>query len=255
MKQFNWEEFKDENNKIAVHCKTEDEAKDFCRKMHEHDIRWVDAEFTYYDVYTKETCYTCAGYSYSNFCKGAEYKILEWSDYMKNEFTKADLKDGMVVEERNKSKYIVLGDRVLNNDGYNRLKGYGNDLTDIQYSRNFDIIRVFKVKNNSVNSFEHIFKDENLELIWERNEIKHMTVDEIREKLEELTGEKIEVEPSMEEMVGGIRLYCHNKACSSCIINSECSDGDFVEMSKEELKECYEKILNFGDKVNNKHRI
>lgn len=26
MKQFNWEEFKDGNNKIAVHCKTEEEA-------------------------------------------------------------------------------------------------------------------------------------------------------------------------------------------------------------------------------------
>lgn len=66
---------------------------------------------------------------------------------MQKEFTKADLKDGMVVEERNKRKYIVLGDRVLNNDGYNRLKGYGNDLTDTQlYARDFDIIRVFKVK-------------------------------------------------------------------------------------------------------------
>ncbi len=29
MKEFNWEEFKDENNKIAVHCKTEEEAKIF----------------------------------------------------------------------------------------------------------------------------------------------------------------------------------------------------------------------------------
>lgn len=31
MKEFNWSEFKDVNNIIAVHCKTEEEAKDFCK--------------------------------------------------------------------------------------------------------------------------------------------------------------------------------------------------------------------------------
>lgn len=34
--QFNWEEFMDKNNKIAVHCKTEEEAIDFCRQMDAH---------------------------------------------------------------------------------------------------------------------------------------------------------------------------------------------------------------------------
>ena len=35
--------------------------------------------------------------------------------------------------------------------------------------------------------------DVNLELIWERKEPKKMTVEEMRQKLEELTGEEIEV--------------------------------------------------------------
>ena len=35
--------------------------------------------------------------------------------------------------------------------------------------------------------------EENLELIWERKEPKKMTVEEMRQKLEELTGEEIEV--------------------------------------------------------------
>lgn len=43
MKQFNWEEFKDGNNKIAVHCKTEEEAKDFCKQMHEHGLKLTQA--------------------------------------------------------------------------------------------------------------------------------------------------------------------------------------------------------------------
>ena len=40
MKKINWDEFKNKDNKIAVHCKTEEEAKDFCRQMHEHGMKW-----------------------------------------------------------------------------------------------------------------------------------------------------------------------------------------------------------------------
>ena len=36
MKKFNWDEFKNKDNKIVMHCKTEEEAKDFCRQMHGH---------------------------------------------------------------------------------------------------------------------------------------------------------------------------------------------------------------------------
>ena len=35
--EFNWEEFIS-NDKIAVHCKTEEQAKDFCRHMHKHAL-------------------------------------------------------------------------------------------------------------------------------------------------------------------------------------------------------------------------
>lgn len=37
--RFNWDEFKDTDNKIAVHCKTEEEAKDFCKQMHEKGMK------------------------------------------------------------------------------------------------------------------------------------------------------------------------------------------------------------------------
>lgn len=170
---------------------------------------------------------------------------------MQKEFTKADLKDGMVVEERNKRKYIVLGDRVLNNDGYNRLKGYGNDLTDTQlYARDFDIIRVFKVKNNFITSLEDLFKDESLELIWERDVTKHMTADEMRQKLEDLIGEKIEVEPSRNEMIGVLTKYCSgNDRCDLCCIRKECEKNgkyDFWYYSTESLKQCYKKVIANG---------
>ena len=166
---------------------------------------------------------------------------------MQKEFTKADLKDGMVVEERNKRKYIVLGDEVVNDDGYNILKGYGNDLTDTRlHDRNFDIIRVFKVKNNCITSLKHLFKDENLELIWERNETKHMTAKEMRKKLEELTGEKIEVEPSREEMMGKCYMHCCDNDCISGCILMDSRSCVFARYSDEQLKEAYKKVIANG---------
>ena len=57
--KFNWEEFTS-NDKIAVHCTTEEQAKDFCRQMHEHGLEWADGESyltkTYWNVYKENTC-------------------------------------------------------------------------------------------------------------------------------------------------------------------------------------------------------
>lgn len=76
-----------------------------------------------------------------------------------------------------------------------------------------------------------------------------MTAEEMRQKLEELTGEKIEIEPSREEMLGVCYKYCKNytdslfcKGCHLCEI-----DGcEFVNLSDEELKQCYEKVTGNG---------
>lgn len=54
-----------------------------------------------------------------------------------------------------------------------------------------DIVKVYKIKQGY--PFGRIMEDHNLELIWERKEPKKMTVEEMRQKLEELTGEEIEV--------------------------------------------------------------
>lgn len=62
MRKFNWDEFKNKYNKIAVHCKTEEEAKDFCRQMNGQGMKWRDGnsylELTEYGKYLDETCYT-----------------------------------------------------------------------------------------------------------------------------------------------------------------------------------------------------
>lgn len=128
---------------------------------------------------------------------------------MRKEFTKADLKDGMVVEYRNGRKRIVVGDILYGQINHGKLDWYDENLLysgeEAQVFNNLDIMKVYETKH--CRGFNTLFADDNLRLIWEREEreeveVKRMTVEEMRQKLEELTGEKIEIEPSMDEMVG-----------------------------------------------------
>lgn len=196
MKKFNWNEFKNKDNKIAVLCKTEEEAKDLCKQMHEHGMKWCNGESylknTNY-MRNEGTCYYGSGeYSTRDFAEKYNYKILEWSDYMDKEFTKADLRDGMVVEQRDGDMYLVLAGMVVRKRGYNRIGDYDDDLKCAGYTGG-DIVKVYRITPGSLGCIEEVFVKSNLELIWERKEPKKMTVEEMRKKLEELTGEEIEV--------------------------------------------------------------
>lgn len=195
MKKFNWDEFKDEDNKIAVHCKTEEEAKDFCKRMHEHGMKWCSGKSylkeTNYESCEEETCYIKGEFSPYQYYKSDGYEILEWSDYMQKNFTKSDLKDGMVVEYNDNSfgKRLVVGDFLIGEDGYADLGDYNENLKNVV--SDLEIVRVYKIK--CMGKISSIMYDVNLELIWERKEPKKMTVEEMRQKIEELTGEEIEV--------------------------------------------------------------
>lgn len=196
MKKFNWNEFKNKDNKIAVHCKTEEEAIDFCKQMHEHGMKWCTGksymEKTNYEEYKGETCYIGFGmFSSYRYYNSEGYEILEWSDYMQKKFTKADLKDGMVVKYNDNcfGKRLVIGGFLIGEDGYADLGDYNENLKSM--ASDLEIVRVYKIKH--MGKFSSIMKNHKLELIWERKEPKKMTVEEMRKKLEELTGEEIEV--------------------------------------------------------------
>ena len=197
MRKFNWDEFKNEENKIAVHCKTEEEAKDFCERMHKQGMKWCSGESylkeTNYEFCEEEICYIKGEFSPYQYYKSNGYEILEWSDYMNKEFTKADLRDGMVVEYRSKSygRRLVIGDMLIGAEGSHRLIYYNEDLIDTTGDKDFDIMRIYKIQHAS--RFNEILLYSNLELIWERKEPKKMTVKEMKQKLEELTGKEIEV--------------------------------------------------------------
>ena len=214
--------------------------------MHEHGLKWINGDLymerTNYSTYQGISCYyadgTCSGIGYA---EERGYKILEWSDYMKKEFTKADLKDGMVVAYANGKRRLVLNNFLIGKDGYYDLKYYSEDLKNKDDSDK-DIVRIFKI--TMATTFDYICHSSNLKLIWERTETKkYMTSKEMRQKLEELTGEKIEVEPSREEMIGVIYKYCRKHKCSKCVIPSDEIGCNFANYSSDEVKKVYDKVM------------
>lgn len=186
MKQFDWNEFK--SDKVAVHCKTEKEAKDFIKIAYDNWVEWnvSDRDITNFCYYRNETCYAYYGsieYSSIEFYYNNDYKIIEWSDYMntnnEQDFTKDMLKDGMVVECVNGGRYLKLNNNFINN-GYMPLDRYNEDLT-LKGSDDYDYTVNKIYKSIDVPYISELFNDEYLELIWKRKEEKplELTMEDI----------------------------------------------------------------------------
>lgn len=166
---------------------------------------------------------------------------------MMDKFTKADLKDGMVVEYKEGRRRLVVANMLIGEDGFLTLDSFRENLESIEFAEEHTIAKIYKVKEGR--SFKYILEDCNLDLIWERKETKRMTAEEMRKKLEELTGEKIEVEPTREEMIGKLKLYCAGRlACSKCVLSGTNPKCNYYEFDREKLKQCYEKVIEDGRK-------
>ena len=82
---------------------------------------------------------------------------------------KSDLNSGMVVETRDRELYLVVGDKLIGVYGCLNLLHYLDNLEHTLFS-NFDIIKVYRYKLHY--GFSELLKDDNLELIWQRKDIK-----------------------------------------------------------------------------------
>ena len=100
-------------------------------------------------------------------------------------FTKADLKDGMVVEYNNGIRKMVLQNGLFDKICYTPIDLFNDNLEYTDNIKSFTIDKIYISKAVSLNSY---FKDDNLELIWERP-VKKMTIAEIEKEL----GYKIEI--------------------------------------------------------------
>ena len=200
LKEFNWKAFCNKNNRIAVHCKTEEEAKDFCKQMVQHGLYWCSntsyLDHTNYEIYTSKTCYTNTGtYNHLNYITGLNnYKIFEWSDYMQVS-PKDILKPGYIVELRSGYYYICLP----YTEGYAFIKAFVNPVNLKYYdnelnhkdNNDLDVMKIYGLAKYDVDIL--CYSSRERLLLWkrdERPEIK-MTVDEMKQKLEEILNAKI----------------------------------------------------------------
>lgn len=168
------------NDTDAVHCKTEKEARIFCKLMEQNGMTWSDgSSYNYfaYDRYKENTLYmfNIGQFSdkgaYDEFGIGREswndddtvniiefediknntYKRKEKVDIMtKDTFTKSDLRDWDIAIRRAKDEFeatilsITLGGMYSpNGNSYDTLDNYTDDLSNT-ISRDLDIMEVWR---------------------------------------------------------------------------------------------------------------
>lgn len=197
--QFNWDEFMDKNIKIAVHCKTEEEAIDFCRQMNTHGMKWYNGDSylkkNNWDRYKEETCYKNNGcfasfLFYKENCK--EMKFIEWSNYMIKDPIDY-LKYGYVVKFENGEFAMFMpsqkGDCFnLEDDGCCYYFEDFDDKENLKVEDDNCVIKIYGYTKFGSNSRKLTIG--NRPLIWERQEeVKKMTVSEICKEL----GYKVEI--------------------------------------------------------------
>lgn len=113
----------------------------------------------------------------------------ESEENMNKEFTKADLKTGMIVEVRNGNKYMVYDNRLLRNQVHLMLDDYNDELYYF-YDDDFNIVKCFKIDATYIGCIEDVFKnaDDN-HILWERKpEEKVISSDEAFKVLKEHYG-------------------------------------------------------------------
>ena len=177
VKKFNIDDYK---GKYVMHCKTKEEARDFIRKhlpalWHEGSCCWTS--------YKSDTVYFFNRKTYQNilYAEKEGYTILEWSDFMNKEFTKADLKTGDVILRRNGTVEIVnreLGTFICDNGGWSDFDDIKEDLTSGLKHDEWDIIEVRRPQNKCDCCF-NVMNSKCGTLIYKRKEPEEMTLAEV----------------------------------------------------------------------------
>lgn len=101
---------------VCMHCKTEEEAEDFCREMAKAGLRWSNGE-SYLELsnfrnHENHICYFFNNGAYSGYeyAKTKGCTILEWSDYRSTEPPKAEEPPK---EEQEKTMEAKIDDKPL----------------------------------------------------------------------------------------------------------------------------------------------
>lgn len=170
----------DYRGKYAMHCNTEEAAKNFCAYL-DSVGRYTDDNFYkayFYKAYMSNVYFFNTNtFGPISLALVERYTILEWEDFMNNTFTKADLRTGDVILRKNGATEIYNGElgMFITKDGWNDLAHERNDLTD-SISSEFDIVAVRRPSNKFDCVFDAFVKERG-ELVYERKE--EMTLAEV----------------------------------------------------------------------------
>lgn len=92
MKKLTLKEFWNSNEKLAIHCKTKEQAKKFCKASRKLGYKWCDKRsyvmHNNWKTYKEETCY-CNNFKYSDLsylksnanmwkCTVLEFEDIDW---------------------------------------------------------------------------------------------------------------------------------------------------------------------------------
>lgn len=182
--------FEDYKGDYVMWCKTEEEAEDFCRVMHESGRKWGSGnsyiEYSRFSDYLDRTCYNfnSGSFAYRNWYERYDFTILEWEDFMEKEFTLSDLKVGMLIENKEGERFIIaetIDGRLIgtNETGFTDLKNYDTDMTCWEFAT-YDIMKVYNKPKR--NRRFYTCDTTNRDLLFERKEPKELTMQEIADK-------------------------------------------------------------------------
>ena len=183
--KFNIEDYKGD---FVMHCKTEEEAEDFCRYLDSINRKWISGlsyeDNTKWDVHKQDTYYYFNEGCFSNgyFVNKYRYKILEWSDFMDKKFTKAYLKSGDVILRRDGSVEIVCLETgtLIRRDGFNILDELTDDLISTFNDDDSDDVIAVRRPQQSYHCQFCAFDEGLGELVYEReDEPEEMTLEEV----------------------------------------------------------------------------
>lgn len=248
-----------------MHCNTEEKANVFCKYLNSVGRKW-NSDCSYLEAnewayYKEDTCYN---FNYGTFCDYnsycIDYTILEFDNFdwsekeekenkMKN-FTKSDLQNGMVVETR-EDRYMVVGDKIINNYGFMALSSYEENLTLTEGDDDFDIIKIY----DKITSFNRMNYLEEFRLLWERKdemENKHYVIKQSYIDEDEEENMIIKIHPN--------NLEGYHKSESNCPIVIEYNEyygyefGLTIDTAKEMIKDLQE-IVDYMEENNGKKSL
>lgn len=183
--------------KVDVSGLTHQEREELQKKLFEHGVRWRcgtrDTEtYSDFNFISRGMLLTHLSGNIRSYFEDKPYteikieKLQEILGMKPKQFTKADLKEGMVVLLRGSNdRHLVINNRFVADDGWMDLDSYDNNLLEKDVPDNqFDVVEVFEVispSNLAINQWQ-------LKSIWKREEksAAQIEIEQIQKQVDEL---------------------------------------------------------------------